>query len=272
VPGQVTGVPTVLPPLPVGAYEISVHCEAEGPTQGGLTRAAIWPEMRTVKPVRIEVRNDAVIAELRDHIMIAGVRAADPFLAFVANTFPRPAVTTALAEDLMAPNPITVERAMDGLWGEGVPDKPDVPLLARAIQQHLRPPPDEPDFAMMERLIQAIGTDRGTPAKEVVAKAAAARTGRVHEVAVSTLTKMRYPSSVVRHPAPIPPDQYDQDAIIALIKLSRSMGAPERKLAFTLLAEYPKSPEAAAAIREGTADLDPEVQATAHQSLNRITP
>ena len=45
----------------------------------------------------------------------------------------------------------------------------------------------------------------------------AARTGRVHEVAVSTLRKMRYPSSVVRRPSPVPPEQYDQDAILALI-------------------------------------------------------
>ena len=97
-------------------------------------------------------------------------------------------------------------------------------------------------------------------------------TSAADSLAVASLAKMKYPSSIARRPTPLPPEQYDQNAIRALIKLSRSMGAPERKLAFALLAEYPKSPEAAAAIRYGTTDPDPQVQEVARQSLNHITP
>ena len=272
VPGQVMRFPAALPPLAVGTYEITVRCEAYKPMQNGGIHAVIWPAMSTVKPLRVEIREDAALADVRDREIVAGVRAADPFSAFIAFTYPRPSVKSALADDLMSPSAITVERAMDGLWAEGVAEEADVPLVAKAIGQHLKPPDDGVDFAMMERLIKSISKERTPMAQGAVAKAAAARTGRVHEVAVSTLTTMRYPSSVRRRPSAQPPEEYDPEAIRALIKLAQSLGAPERKLAYTLLADYPKSPDAMEAIRAGTSDPDPEVQATVHQSLNRVTP
>ena len=272
VPGQLMRVPAALPPMEVGTYEIDVRCEADGPRQDDVIRKVIWPAMHALKPLRIEVRDDRQLADQRDHEVIAGVRSASAFSNFLAATYPRPAVKNALAEDLMSPNPITVERALDGLWLGDPVEEADVPLVAKAIQQHLKPPDDSVDYAMMERLIRSLGHNRSTTAIEAVAKAAAARTGRVHDIAVASLAKMRYPTSIARRPTPLPPEQYDQNAIRALIKLSRSMGAPERKLAFALLAEYPKSPEAAAAIRYGTTDPDPQVQEVARQSLNHITP
>jgi hypothetical protein len=272
VPGQLMRVPAILPPMAVGSYEIDVRCEADGPRQDDVIRKVIWPAMHELKPLRIEIRDDRELADLRDNEVIAGVRSADAFSNFLAATFPSPAVKSALVEDLMSPSPITVERAMDGLWLGDPVEEADVPLVAKAIQQHLKPPDDSVDYAMMERLICSLGHNRSTTAIEAVAKAAAARTGRVHDIAVAALGKMKYPTSIARHPAPLPPEQYDQNAIHALIKLSRSMGAPERKLAFALLAEYPKSLEAAAAIRYGTTDPNPEVQEVARQSLNHITP
>jgi len=38
------------------------------------------------------------------------------------------------------------------------------------------------------------------------------------------------------------------------------------------LAAFPRSPEAIAAIRAGTADADPAASNAAHQSLNEVTP
>jgi hypothetical protein len=272
-PGQTARVPAALAPLPVGKYRIIIQCEADGTHQDGILRTVTWPALQSARPLEIEIRDEPSLRDARRREILARVRSADPFAQYVAVVFPEPALHDAIAEDLASDNPIVVERAMDGLWGDGPPNQADAPRVFKAIDRHLRPPPGGIDFAMMERLLAAIGTDRSPAARELVAKVAAARPeGRVHQAAVSTLGKIGPKPWIVRTIPPPPPEQYDRDAIAALIKLAHSMGTQERKLAYMLLAEYPKSPEAVEAIRAGTADPDPDVRALAHQSLNRVTP
>jgi len=275
-PGEVVRLPAACPALPVGKYSISASCNSYGHLEDNILRNIIWPAQQTLRSVEIEIHDDPALREQQEQQLLAKVRAADPFARYLSAAFARPTVRAALSEDLMSPNVITVERAMDGLWGDGPPSEFEALLVRKALQKHIQPPEDGIDFAMMGRLIYAASNDNTAPTLELLARAAAARPdGRVHDMAMRTITQMRYPPAIKRRPPAlpaIPPEQYDPEAIAALLKLARSLGSPERKLAYLLLANYPQSPEAAAAIKQGTADPDPDVQATAQHALLSMSP
>jgi hypothetical protein len=271
--GEVAQMPAVLEALPIGKYQVIAGCRAYGHFEDNTLRKVEWPAQLTVQPVEIEIRDDGALRDQRDQQLLSRVRAADPFSHWLAATYPRPAVHTALSEDLMSANVIVAERAMDGLWGANAPSETDAPLVLKAIQTHLKPPPDGIDYAMMGRLLSAASHNPSPDAQELVMKATAARPdGRVHELAVRTLEKMRFPEAPRRRPpTPPPPEQYDQDAIAALIKLSQSQSANERQLAYLLLTNYPKSTQAVEAIKAGTHDLNPSARASARDALIALT-
>jgi HEAT repeat protein len=267
--GEVARMPAVLEPLPIGKYQVIAGCRAYGHVEHSTLRTIEWPAQLTVQPVEIEIRDDPTLRDQRDKQLLSSVRAADPFSHWVAADYPRRAVHAALSEDLMSPNVIVAERAMDGLWGAGAPSETDAPLVLKAIQTHLKPPADGIDYGMMGRLLSAASHDPSPAAQEMVVKATAARPdGKVHELAVRTLEKMRSPVTARRWPpTPPPQDQYDQDAITALIKLLGSQSVSERQLACRLLAAYPKSPQAADALVAAAKDVDPSVRSAAHDAL-----
>ena len=260
LPGSSISMPAVILPLAVGRYGVLVTSDG----------SADWPAVRPSESIQIEIRDDAKLLAARFDWVTAGVRSGNPFAQYISAGFPRPQTTDALRRDLLGGDIIAAERAMDGLWGEDGPGEKDAGLVAEALRRHTTPPADSFDFAMMDHLLEMARRFNSLEMQTVIAGTAAARTeGPVHELAISTLDRLqaswreRYRSYVIH---------YDPADLGPMLALARSQDPHARILAYRALAAFPKSPEAIAAIRAGTADADPDVGNAAHQSLNEVTP
>lgn len=282
-PGKSIRFPATLGILATGAYRVSV--EGAEQASAGSSRGAVvtWPGTHSTKDYQFEVRDDEQLAAARDAMIVAKVRADDPFARMISATWPRRSVRAALVEDLTGDDIVAADRAADGLWGDADPAKVDGPLVASVILKHLRPPSDECDVGLLTRLARGTQPLDSGPAKAALAKLVLARPeGMVRGAAAAALDRpaekvvttnlFRLPDA--NHdldPADVAQRRLHEAAMLAaMLELARSEDVHERKLAYAALADFPSSQAAVDALRIGQGELDRECQLIAQNSMNAI--
>ena len=277
-PGASVHFPAALGPLPRGSYKIEVEGAARGRERDGLIVAADWPATRTLDAIGVEVRDDPRLAAARDAGVLAKIRAHDPFARCLAVTWPRAAVREALAADLTGDDAVAADRAADGLWGDRPPDKSDLPLVARAIDQHLQPPDDGCDVGLMTRLTRFYTGTEPPELEDAIGRLAMARTdGPMGRVAIERfrwapaldVTTHHFPDW---HKDPGNPPIIDPHGVLlgTAIDLTKDPDPVERRIGFRSLVEFAKDPAAAAAIRAGLKDPDETCRRLAQAANVRI--
>lgn len=279
-PGQSIQFPVTLGMLAPGAYQVSVQGSAI--TSGPLGQIT-WPAMQSASPFQLEVRHDNNLAAARDATIVAGVRADNSFARFVASNWRTRAIRESLSADLLSDDIVAADRAADGLWGRNDPSRVDGPLLAEAIQKHLKTPPGECDVGLMARLTSGFGASDSPPVKAALTQLVLARPeGVVRREAAAALDRQLEPAANAKRLELARPDpglqltdevqrrRHDAAMLAAMLELVRSEDVHERKLAYEALADFANKPEAARAIEAGLGDPDRDCQAAARKAWSSI--